>query len=138
MTLSHRELGALRRRLTFDAKSVPAAEMREIGRSVGVDVKLTERKLVLAERILDHIGRPFDRAARNALRRQPVMLIEHDERGQNRNLRRHRYQTRSISRFEKVTTRRTIPRRYRKEATMVPATAKEIREARAALARSAA
>lgn len=138
MTLSHRELGALRGRLTFDAKSVPAAEMREIGRSVGVDVKLTERKLVLAERILDKIGRPFDRAAAAALRRQPVMLVEHDERGLNRHLRRHAYQTRTISRFEKVQVRRTIPKRYRRPATMEPATARQIREARAALARSAA
>ena len=136
--MNYREIGALRHRLIDepDTFTVPALKLLAAQLGVALPKSLLRRKRHFIDAILDEIGRPFDREARDALRVEPVLLIE--QTGMNRALRRHSWSTRTVSKFQKITVSRTIPRAYRRPPTMEPATAKQIREARASLARSAA
>jgi hypothetical protein len=75
--MNHRETGALRRDLIN--RNLTVAQMKAIAAELGVEIhtSLFRRKDKLAEALLDAVGRPFDREARDALVSTPVTLYAH-------------------------------------------------------------
>jgi hypothetical protein len=110
-------------------------QLRDIAKRLKVqDVRLATRKAALVERILDKIGRPFDRAARDALHRAPRMLLEHPK-GKNRLERRTRLVKTEGGYVRMPLT--AAQRRWVRPAKdpKIPFTQRQIRDARIALAR---
>lgn len=75
----------------------------------------------------------FDREARDALHRNPVMLFEHPAGARNRHRRRW-----SAYKKDGVWHEKLIKRQWRTKPRMVPATARDLRDARMALLRRSA
>ena len=119
MTYSHRQLGELRRRLI--GREVAPAEIGSIAADLDVSIPtaLFRRREKASEALLDAIGRPFDRQARDALRRRHVLIYEHVE-APNRRYRRWHPITVSDGKVTRVLRWKRIKAPSR--PVMVPAT----------------
>lgn len=130
----------------MDLTTKTARELEEILAATGAHVPAKAAKKTLIQRIQAAVGLtikpdttglerdlrgprpPFDREARDALKPRPVMLIE--QKGTNRFLRRHRVHTFTTIDHQRAQRVTTIKKRWRRPATMVPATARQIDIAR--------